>query len=38
LRRQDGIPDAMSEAADVESGGARMPLAGRVELQELVTQ
>jgi hypothetical protein len=35
---QDGIPDATSEATDVESGGARIPYPGRVELQELVAQ
>jgi hypothetical protein len=38
LRGQDGIPDVTSEAIDVESGGARIPYPGRMELQELVTE
>jgi hypothetical protein len=38
LRRQDGIPDAMSEAAGLDSGDARMRLPVRVEPEELVTE
>ena len=38
LRGQDRIPDALSEATGVGSGGVRMPCPAGVDLQELGTE